>query len=356
MKKVQKALNYTKKNQISILVRLLLSLIVVAGFLLVFFLCDGVGYFRYSNIVSAASEDKLQVHFVDVGQGDATIICLPSDKIMLVDTGESYESDKLTTYMSQLMNLTGHYVIDFLVLTHPDADHVGGTEEIAKQFEIDKVYRPKLLCQSEEESLASTGYDVAETQTYDKAITSLYDQQAEMIFSQSGISFNEGGAQIEFLAPIDERYSNTNNYSAVIKITYQGKSFLLTGDCEQMVEKQLLQSGQNLDCDVLKVSHHGSNNASSTEFLRAVTPTYACISVGENSYGLPNQQAIERLQEVCSQIYLTSQQGSYCISVGQNNLLAVNFVDQRLDFTIIILIAGVGLILIWGIKLPKRKR
>ena len=142
MKKVQKALNYTKKNQISILVRLLLSLIVVAGFLLVFFLCDGVGYFRYSNIVSAASEDKLQVHFVDVGQGDATIICLPSDKIMLVDTGESYESDKLTTYMSQLMNLTGHYVIDFLVLTHPDADHVGGTEEIAKQFEIDKVYRP----------------------------------------------------------------------------------------------------------------------------------------------------------------------------------------------------------------------
>ena len=354
--KISKVVESVKRNQIQILTRILLTLFVVAAFLLIFFLFDGLIYFRYPSIVTSASESEMEVHFVDVGQGDATLIRFPSDKIMLIDTGENYESDKLITYIEQFMSLCNHHVIDYLILTHPDADHVGGTRDVVENFEIELAFRPKILSQTESEQNPNSNFEVSQTATYENAISSLAENAVEMVYSESGISFNEGGAQIDFLSPIEDSYSATNNYSAVVKIECEGKSFLFTGDSEALVERELLSSGEELDVDVLKVSHHGSDSATTEEFLLETTPAYACISVGiDNQYELPDNEVISRLQDIGAQILMTKDIGSFALAVSDGKL-SVNYLNEiGVDFTIVILVTGVLLILIWGVKLPKSK-
>ena len=354
--KISKAVESVKKNQIQIFTRILLTLFVAIAFLLIFFLFDGPVCFRYPSIVTSASESEMEVHFIDVGQGDATLIRFPNEKIMLIDTGESYESDELITYVEQFMSLCNHYVIDYLVLTHPDADHVGGTRDIVENFEIELAFRPKILSQTESKQYPNSTFAVSQTATYENAISALTENSVEMIYSESGISINEGGAQIEFLSPTEESYSATNNYSAVIKVECDGKSFLFTGDSEALVERELLSSGEDLDVDVLKVSHHGSKSATTEEFLLATTPAYACISVGmDNQYELPNNDVISRIKAAGAQIIMTKDVGSFALSVD-DGYLTVNYLNEiGIDFTVIILVAGVLLILIWGIKLPKSK-
>lgn len=355
-KDIKKNINYVKNNKVQILVRAVLSAIVVLTFLLVFFLFDGLTFFIPPTVVTESKDCDLEVNFIDIGQGDASLVRFPNDKLMLIDTGDSSESDSLVSYIDEYLSLHNLNKIDYLVLTHPDADHVGGTKALAENFEIEIAYRPKYFSASEE-GLYQNDYKVSSSQTYDNAISSLYSNQVVINFSESGISFNEGGAEVEFLAPISESYSNTNNYSAVLKISYEGKSFLFTGDAESLVERELIASGADLDVDVLKVSHHGSSSGTSQEFLDLITPLYACISVGaDNSYGHPDSDVLNRLTASGSEVYMTSASGSFAIGLTSGNLEVYFVSTSPIDFTIVIVVAGVLLILIWGIKLPKSKK
>lgn len=356
VKNIKKNVNYIKNNKVPILIRAILSAIVVLAFLLIFFLFDGLTYFIPPSIVTESKDCDLEVNFIDIGQGDASLIRFPNDKLMLIDTGDSPEQNTLVNYLDEYLELHKLNKIDYLVLTHPDADHVGGAQAVAENFDVVVVYRPKYFSASEE-GMYQNSYKVSTSQTYDKALTALYDNQVEMYFSESGISFNDGGANVEFLAPISESYSNTNNYSAVIKISYQGKSFLFTGDAESLVEQELLDSGADLDIDVLKVSHHGSSSGTSQEFLQATTPSFACISVGkDNSYGHPSAEVVNRLNDCNCTILTTSNNGSFAIGLTGGSLQTFFVSTSPIDFTIVLVVAGVLLILIWGIKLPKSKK
>ena len=355
VKSIEKKIKYFKNNKIQVLFRLALSLVVILGFLVVFFLCDGILYFKPQVAVTSSHANELEVHFIDVGQGDASLIKFPNNKIMLIDTGESSQSDKLIDYLDEFMSLNNIEKIDYLVLTHPDADHVGGTKELTLNFDIKLAFRPKYLSISESMMDDSSTYKVFETATYEETISSLYESQIEMKYSQSGITFDEGGATVEFLSPIEDTYSSSNNYSAVIKISYEQKSFLFMGDAEDDVETQLVEKyGNLLDVDVLKVSHHGSDTASSDKFLKIVTPTYACISVAkENKYDLPSESVIERLVDCGSEVITTSENGSFAIALDENRLSIHFLKTSSVDFSIILAVCGVAIILIWGIKLPK---
>lgn len=357
VKKLSKEIKSLKYKKVEILTRTLLSLIVAFAFLLVFFFCGGIEYFSNSNIVKSSSASEMEVHFIDVGQGDATLIRFPNDKLMLIDTGESYESDSLLTYLTEFLNFNNLNSIEYLVLTHADADHVGGTSEVVNNFNVGIVYRPKCFSKSEIGLYPELDYEIVDTNIYDDAISSIFNKGIEMTFSESGIEFSEGGANIKFLSPSKDSYSSSNNYSAVIKIEYEGKSFLFTGDCESEAENEMIDNFYaELDIDVLKVSHHGSKSATGEEFLKATTPVIACISVGEdNQYDLPDSEVINLLKNYNCQIVTTSESGSFAVAITNGELDVFYIISPSVDFTIVISVCGVLLILIWGIKVNKKK-
>ena len=357
LKNLSNKVKVIKQNKIDFLVRTILTLFIVLVFLVLYFCCGGKEYFAKTNIVTSCNDSDLEVHFIDVGQGDATLIRFPNDKTMLIDTGESYESDNLIFYLKNFLSFNNISTIDYLVLTHQDADHVGGTSEVLNNFNVGIVYRPKCFSISEKEMYPNLSYKVVETKIYEDAISSIYQNNVDMVFNESGIEFFEGDASIVFLSPSQDNYSNSNNYSAVIKIECKGKTFLFTGDSEQEIEEELMNKiYQDLDIDVLKVSHHGSKTATSEEFLVATTPIYACISVGEdNSYNLPNQEVLDLLKKANCEILMTKDCGSFAIAVSNGNL-GVYFINlPQVDFTIVIAVCGLCIILIWGIKIKKRK-
>ena len=211
VKKLSKEIKSLKYKKVEILTRTLLSLIVAFAFLLVFFFCGGIEYFSNSNIVKSSSASEMEVHFIDVGQGDATLIRFPNDKLMLIDTGENYESDNLISYLNGFLNFHDLNSIDYLVLTHADADHVGGTSEVINNFNVGIVYRPKCFSKSEIGLYPELDYEIVDTNIYDDAISSIFNSGIEMIFSESGIEFSEGGADIKFLSPSKDSYSSSNN-------------------------------------------------------------------------------------------------------------------------------------------------
>ena len=134
---------------------------------------------------------------------------------------------------------------------------------------------------------------------------------------------SSGNINIDVLAPFSESNSNLNNASAVVRITYGKTVMLFTGDAEQVIENQLLNSG--IDADVLKVGHHGAGSASSSSFIKAVSPDIAVISVGEgNSYGHPHADTLAILNEVGANIYRTDEQGTIVVTADQNKKITVD--------------------------------
>lgn len=235
----------------------------------------------------------MTVSFLDVGQGDCELISLPDGKLMLIDSGEAEYSEKVI----DTLNSYGCEKIDFLVITHPHTDHMGGMSEIINTFEIGEIYMPKVS---------------ASTRTFENLLQTIADNSLSINTANAGKTiYSEGLIDIKLLSPCSESYDETNNYSAVVKLTYDEKSFLFTGDAEKEAEQEMLANCySDLDCDVLKVSHHASRYSTSSSFLSAVAPDYAVIEVGaDNPYGHPHQKTLDRLNDAGVQVYRTDISG-----------------------------------------------
>ena len=247
--------------------------------------------------ISTFSGDTLRVNYIDVGQGDSIFIQLPNKETMLIDAGEAYEADNVINYLNNL----GIKKIDYVVGTHPHTDHIGGLEEVINTFDIGSIYMPKASSNSK---------------TFEDLLTTISNKGLKVKTAKSGVVvLSEDNLKLEFIAPNSDNYSNLNNYSAVLKLTYLDNTFLFMGDAETLSEDEITS---DVDADVIKVGHHGSDSSSSVEFVKKVSPEYAIIMVGEgNSYNHPYQSIINRYESVGAKVLRTDLDGNIvCDSDG----------------------------------------
>ncbi len=232
---------------------------------------------------------ELTVSFLDVGQGDSAFLELPDGKTMLIDAGPSDAGDKIVSFIQK----KGYRKIDYLIATHPHADHIGGMKKVLKNFKIGEIYMPK----------ASTN-----TKTYEKLLEEISDQGLKIKTAKAGLSLCDG---IELLAPNGGGYEDLNNYSVVLRIINGQNRFLFMGDAEILSETEILDAGFDVRADVIKVGHHGSGTSSGNEFVSAVQANYAVFSVGDdNSYNHPHIFVVEKWKKAGAQTCRTDEMGT----------------------------------------------
>lgn len=237
---------------------------------------------------------NLQVHFIDVGQGSSTFIIGADGKTMLYDAGgdDSGSGRIVVDYIKSL----GYEHIDVAVFTHPHADHINGAPTVFEELNVGSVYYPKVT---------------HTTKTFENFVDAVSNAGLKFKTAKAGVKIPFGETEATLVAPISDKYSNLNDYSATIKLTWKGSSILLTGDVEKTSEMEMINSDYDLDIDLLLVPHHGSNSSTTDEFLDKTTPSYAVISSGkDNSYGHPHKEVVSRLNERGIKTYNTAEDGT----------------------------------------------
>lgn len=238
----------------------------------------------------ASNPDKMEVHFIDVGQGDATLVTC-GDHAMLIDAGDDSKGTAIQNYL-QKQKITK---LDYLILTHPDADHIGGAPVIITKFDISKVF--------------VSNYE-KDNKTYQKLIQALDNKRLKSLTPTVNNKYTLGTATITILAPGKE-YDNPNDASIALLLKNGNTSFLFTGDAGEDAEADILKTDIPLSADVYKVGHHGSKYSTSKELIKAVNPTYAVISCGEdNSYGHPHAETLNTLRANGVKVYRTDEAGT----------------------------------------------
>ena len=244
-------------------------------------------------LYETAAPKALRLIFFDIGQGDALFIETESGRQVLIDTGADGRR-----VLQKLADAIPFYdnTIDLLVLTHPDLDHIGGTLQVLESYRIGGVLLP---------------YVTKDMPLLLGIVHALQEQNIPVLFAQRGDRVNlDEETVLDILWPpkrAEQVFSSGNDVSIVARLRYKNDSFLLTGDIEERGERALVALGSHLSSDVLKIGHHGSKTSTSAEFLQAVRPNLAIISVGENSYGHPNPEVLERLSGM--QILRTDENG-----------------------------------------------
>ncbi len=247
-------------------------------------------------------EGTLEVHYIDVGQGDATLIKCGSHA-MLIDGGNNNKGTTVQLYLKK----QGVESLDYVIGTHPDADHIGGLDVIVYKYNCEKVIMPD--------------YE-KDTRTYQELVDVIHDKNMKITYPVVGEQYALGEAKFTIIAPNSNSYGgNANDYSVAILLEYGKNRFLFTGDAEEASETEMLSNGIELSADVYKVAHHGSRSASTQEFLNAVRPKYAVISCGEgNSYGHPHAEVLNRLRSMGVEVFRTDEQGSIIASSDGENI------------------------------------
>lgn len=247
-------------------------------------------------------EGMLEVHYIDVGQGDATLIKCGSHA-MLIDGGNNNKGTTVQLYLKK----QGVESLDYVIGTHPDADHIGGLDVIVYKYNCDTVIMPD--------------YE-KDTKTYQELVDVIHDKNMKITYPVVGEQYALGEAKFTIIAPNSNSYGgNANDYSVAILLEYGKNRFLFTGDAEEASEAEMLTNGIDISADVYKVAHHGSRSASTQEFLNAVHPKYAVISCGEgNSYGHPHAEVLNRLRSMGVEVFRTDEQGSIIASSDGENI------------------------------------
>lgn len=256
----------------------------------------GVGWNAAASIISIDTSTgyspiikSLVVHYLDVGQADSIFIELPNGETMLIDAGNAEDGPGIVSYIKSL----GYTKINYLLATHPHADHIGGMAYVVNNLAIGSVYMPKVS---------------TTTQTFLGLLTAIQNKGLTITTARAGVSLLDiDSLKAALLAPNSTQYDDLNNYSAVLKLTFKNNTFLFMGDAEELSENEITA---DVSADVLKVGHHGSTSSTGTAFLSKVHPRYAVISVGaDNTYGHPAQTTLDKLAAAGVTVYRTDKDG-----------------------------------------------
>ena len=304
----------------------------------------------------------LKVYFIDIGQGDCIFIELPDGKNMLIDTGEKRNAGK-AKIDKYLRDEKGNKVtIDYCVATHPDSDHIGLMPYVYEQYDVLKSYRPYVY--SENKSASALPYELNKgikiknsSNIYYDYITNVNAEQTYWEFFKDDSDFSNGFTgkdgeiyeyTVNFVMPYadnlnDYQYFTTpNDFSAVIMLEYADRKILFTGDIEYETGKKGAEqsfirefSTSNpamVDCDVLKVAHHGSDSSTSPEFLSLVKPEYSVISCGlSNKHRHPLKSTLDNLVNCGSEIYRTDLQGTIILTIDSKGIMTFEKQTNKYD-------------------------
>ncbi len=273
---------------------------------------DGIGKSNSVAVSKALQSETppqtLKIHFIDVDQAKAILVCAPTGEFMLVDAGSDASEPQLLSYLDDI----NPEQLEIAVFTHPHEDHIGGADAVLREYTAKKILLPDVSVQ---------------TTPFEKMLEQMEMQAengSEIIVPEIGDIFELGGVDVTILSPEIASEENLNNSSIVMRLEWEEASVLLTGDAEKDIELELVTSGVNLEADVLDAGHHGSDTSSTDEFLDAVDPEIMVISCGvDNSYGHPALSVIDRLNDRRIPFYRTDKQGTVVVSLDRNGKIDV---------------------------------
>lgn len=240
---------------------------------------------------SVISTSNLKVHFLDVGQGDS-ILVESEGHFMLIDAGENDQGQRVVTYLKN----AGLTSLDYVIGTHPHSDHIGGLDDVLREFPAEKVILPPVE---------------HTTKTFEDVLDVIQDKGMKITMPKAGDTYTLGNASFTILAPAGDYGDDLNNWSVGVRISYKNNHLVMCGDAEQEAESDIVKYNKDLSADVLKAGHHGSSTSTSDVFLEAVSPSYAVIQCGkDNSYGHPHKETLEKLEQKGIQALRTDLEGT----------------------------------------------
>lgn len=249
---------------------------------------------------------ELEVHFIDVGQGDSILI-KQNGHNMLIDAGDNHKGQDVVNYLRN-QNIE---TLDYVIGTHPHADHIGGLDDVINGFNVKAVIMPEKM---------------HTTKTFEDVLNAIASKNLKITKAVVGNEYELGKAKFTVLAPVSNNDSNLNNHSVSIRLEYGSNSFMFTGDAENVAEQEIIDNGMNIQADVLKAGHHGSNTSNSDSFVSKVNPQYVVIQVGEgNKYNHPNVDIVEKFEDMGAEIYRNDLHGNVIAkSDGKNIEFSIN--------------------------------
>jgi len=263
---------------------------------------------------SGRPDAKLRIDFLDVGQGDSALVTMPDGTTLLVDGGGNTTDATRRigeTVVSEYLWWRGLSEIDYVLVTHADADHIDGLNDVLKNFSV----RSALVARApaKDPEFATFSQTLVKTNTPLETI-------------QAGDVVHFGNVQVSVLWPLAGGDTSKNNDSVVLRLQFGERSILLTGDIEQAAEHALVDMQQQLSADVVKVAHHGSKSSSTEGFVIATKPQYAVISVGRDSvFGHPHREVVERWQSTGATVLTTGNCGTITVTTDGHDLSLKRF-------------------------------
>lgn len=235
---------------------------------------------------------QLNVLFIDIGQGTSVLI-EKNGNYLLYDTGDNDKEELMVRTLKE------HNIkkIDVVIGSHPHAYHIGGLDAVIYNFDVKKIYMPKVT---------------TNTKTFESVLLSAKKKGLKITSAKAGTTIDFGkDISVDVLAPIKSKYDDLNDYSVVVKLTYKNQSVLLTGDASYESEMDMTKSGEDLSASLLLTPHHGSSSSSSQKMISAVNPDYTVIQVGANNkYGHPTDKVLKRLEKQKVKVFRNDLQGS----------------------------------------------
>ena len=322
---------------------------------------------NHANYTFATKVGDYSVHFIDVGQGDCTLIELPDNKLFMIDTGPSTARNNLRKYLSGL-NIT---TIDYLCFTHYDSDHIGNGSMIFDAFEVKNVFIPKVYSQYEvaQNKNTNSSYRVLTSPSWNNLSQAIYNEGCSLFYNSPDINILEEDYRISFWMPTSDWANTSNEYSPFILVDIQGSKYMFTGDAPISQENaflsqysDLLNSTDTFDVDVFKLGHHGSDSSNSLALLQAIRPKYAIVSCGANNYGHPASEVLTCLQVVgCQQIKRTDKNGTIVLttSTATSQIESTTNFNHITDFYLewkYVLITGFVLLALFSLTFIKKKK
>jgi competence protein ComEC len=256
--------------------------------------------------VAGAANPPLVITFLDVGQGDSSLLQLPDGNAVLIDGGIPEMGSKVVKALEE----RGVKALDMVIMTHPHADHVGGLHAVFQRFPVRLVLDAGMK---------------AGSRAYHDVLSDIATKGFALKLGEIGMTKHYGPVGLEVLAPakpfLKGTRSDINNASIVTRWTYGDVALLETGDAEQEAIDRLMTGGANLQAQILKVPHHGSRYTSSAKFLQAVHPEIAIISAGQhNDYHHPHRAALERLANAGIKVYVTATEGTITVTTDGHHI------------------------------------